>query len=210
MSSTVPGQTFYPSISGKIMNSEKYLFYLHGGVVTELGDNAINPSRPEWGPYEYHNILDSLRKRGFNVISENRKKGIDDSVYISKIVGQIDSLLQSGAKTENIIVVGASAGWNIAIHASSKLKNKEMKYVIMGGCWPDAYKDYINMELYGNFLSIIEITDPRGTCNDIFQNRKHIATYKEVKLNTGLSHGFIYKGYKEWINPIVKWFENSN
>lgn len=209
-SSTAIGQTISPSIPGKIKKSEKYLFYLHGGVVTVLGNNAISQSMPEWGPYEYLNILDSLRNRGFNVISENRKEGIDDTVYINKTVRQIDSLLRAGARRKNLVVVGASAGWNIAIYVASKLKNKKMKYVIMGGCWPDTYKDYLDIELYGKFLSIIETTDPHGTCHKIFERRRHLGSYKEIKLNTGLSHGFIYKGHKEWIDPIVKWFENSN
>src|SRR6187399_3311248 len=100
--------TFLPE---KISKSDKYLFYLHGGVVTVLGNNAINQSVPEWGPYEYLNILDSLRRRGFKVISENRREGIDDSVYVNKIVGQIDSLHKAGVKSNKIVVVGASAGW---------------------------------------------------------------------------------------------------
>lgn len=55
------------------LNSSRHLFYQHGGVVTVLGDNAISESTSEWGPYEYAHILDSLRKRDFNVISEIRK-----------------------------------------------------------------------------------------------------------------------------------------
>ena len=80
----------------------------------------------------------------------------------------------------------------------------------MGGCWPETYKDYLDIQLYGKFLSIIETSDPHGTCYRIFEKRKHLSSYREIKLNTGLSHGFIYKGYKEWIDPIVKWFEYSN
>lgn len=171
-----------------------------------LGDNAINQSMPEWGPYEYSHILDSLRKRGFHVISEMRKEGVDDSVYASKIVKQVDSLLRFGARTKNLLILGASAGWNITLQVSAKLKNKQMKYVMMGGCWPETHKDYQGLTLKGNFLSIIETTDPHGTCNGVFQGRKDISSYKEIKLNTGLSHGFIYKGYTEWIDPIVKWF----
>jgi hypothetical protein len=36
--------------------------------------------------------------------------------------------------------------------------------------------------------------------------QKHISSYKEVMLNTGLNHGFFYKGRKDWIDPIVEWF----
>lgn len=203
------GQTISSFVPEKISRSGKYLFYLHGGVVTVLGNNAINQSMPEWGPYEYLNILDSLRNRGFNVISENRKQGLDDSVYTNKMVRQVDTLFKTGVKPENILVVGASAGWNIAIHVSAKLKNKKMNYVIMGGCWPNTYEDYIGIELYGHFLSIIESSDPHGTCSAIFKNRKYLTSTKEIMLHTGMSHGFFYKGYKHWIDPVIEWFYKS-
>ena len=203
------GQTIGSSIPAKADVSGKYLFYLHGAVVTELGDNAINQSVPEWGAYEYSNILDSLRKQGFYVISERRQKGINDSIYVNKILKQIDSLLIAGVKTEQILVIGASAGWNITLGVSSKRKDEKIRYVIMGGCWPESYRDYLNTELYGRFLSIIEATDPHGTCGMIFDKRNHVKSYQEITLHTGLSHGFIYKGYKEWIEPIVKWFGNK-
>ena len=199
-------QSISPFLPKKIVPSENFLFYLHGGVVTVLGNNAINQSVPEWGPYEYLNILDSLRIRGFNIISENRKEGIDDSLYVNKIAMQIDSLFSAKVKPQNILVVGASAGSNITIHLSATLKNNKMKWVVMGGCWPETYKDYLGLELHGHFLSIIESTDPHGTCSKIFEGRKKISSFREITLNMGLSHGFIYKGHKEWIEPIVKWF----
>ena len=209
LSTAALGQTIGTYLPSPIDKSEKYLFYQHGGVVTVLGNNAINQSVPEWGPYEYLNILDSLRSRGFNVISERRVEGVDDSVYVNKIVSQIDSLFDAGVKPNNILVVGASAGWNITLHVSARLKKKNMKYVIMGGCWPDTYKSFGSLELYGKFLSIIETTDPHGTCARIFEKRKRVTGYTEIKLNTGLSHGFLYKGHQEWIYPIVAWFGES-
>ena len=62
-------QSVSSALPAKLSPADRYLFYLHGGVVTVLGNNAINQSVPEWGPYEYLNILDSLRKRGFYIIS---------------------------------------------------------------------------------------------------------------------------------------------
>ena len=202
--STVSGQSISSSVSGNIKTG-KYLFYLHAGLVTELGNNALNQSVPEWGPYEYLNILDSLRDRGFNVFSEIRQKGLDDSVYSNKIARQIDSLMVKGVSAEKILVVGASSGWSIVLAVSSALKNDDIHYVIMGGCWPDTYKEYSTLILHGKFLSIIEASDPHGTCVSLFANRKNIKSFTEIKLNTGLSHGFIYKGRKAWIDPIVNW-----
>lgn len=208
-SSTIFAQTVGSGVPQGIHKNERYLFYLHGGIVTQLGNNAIQKDFPQWGPYEYLNILDSLKKKGFNVISERRLPGVDNSIYENKIYNQVDSLLQGGAMPANIIVVGASAGSVIAINVSAKLKNPEIKYVIMGACRLDTYKEFQSIEIYGHFLSIIETSDPHGSCFKIFENRKHIESYSEIKLNTGLNHGFLYKGYKFWIEPIVSWFANT-
>jgi hypothetical protein len=206
LSTSAFAQSIGPTIPKTIRPTDKFLFYLHGGVVTVLGDNAINQGAPEWGPYEYSKILDSLRSQGFNVISEIRKDGIDDSVYVNKIGSQLDTLIKH-VSIKNIILVGASAGNNIVLNVASKVKVKNLKVVVMGGCWPDTYKEFLPITLYGKFLSIIETTDPHGTCYKIFDGRKTIRKYKEIKLNTGLSHGFLCKGYKEWIYPVVDWFQ---
>lgn len=65
ISSTAAGQIIGTGIPTEIKKTDKYLFYLHGHLVTVLGDNAVQQSYPEWGPYEYSNILDSLRLRQF-------------------------------------------------------------------------------------------------------------------------------------------------
>jgi hypothetical protein len=196
-------------VVGKIDKQGWYLFYLHGAVVSVLGDNAINQGAPEWGPYQYSKILDSLRKRGFNVISEIRRPDIDDSVYSKKITAQIDTLIKGRVTKKRIIVVGASSGWNIALQVSERRKETNARYVLMGGCWPDTYKDYTGMQLYGRFLSIIEDSDPHKSCLKIFENRKTIKEVKEITLRTGLSHGFFYKGHSFWIDPIVNWLEKK-
>jgi hypothetical protein len=184
-----------------------YMFYLHGGVVTVKGDNAINDPVPEYGPYQYSRILDTLRSHGFYVISERRLPGVDDSVYTQKIAQQVDTLLKSKVPVSNIILVGASAGSNIVLNVSDRLINPEMKYVIMGGCSPDIYKYYLNIKTTGRFLSIIESSDSNGTCDRIFENRKEVKDFHEIKLETGLNHGFIYKPYAAWIAPLVQWFQ---
>lgn len=204
--SPVSAQTISSSVPSKINSSDRFIFYLHGGVVTVKGDNAINDGAPEWGRYEYSNILDSLRKRGFNIISEIRKNGVDDSVYTNKIAWQIDSLLKLKVDIRNILLIGASAGWGIVLNVSARIKNNHARFVIMGGCWPDTHKDYEPLKLYGHFLSVYETSDPHQSCMEIFKNRKNLSSKMEIKLNTGLSHGFIYRGLKEWIDPIVNWY----
>lgn len=196
------------SLPQQINPDARYLFYLHGAVVSVKGDNAINDGAPEWGPYEYSTILDSLSKRGFNVISEIRKQNVEDSVYVWKIVCQVDTLLKAGVKPSSILLLGASAGWSIVLGVAARLQNQYLRCVIMGGCWPDTYKEYESLRLKGYFLSIIENSDPHGTCTDLFKGRKTISGFKEIRLNTGLSHGFFYKGRKAWMDPIMKWFDD--
>jgi hypothetical protein len=33
--------------------------------------------------------------------------------------------------------------------------------------------------------------------------------YKEIELNTGLKHGYIYKPLPEWMNPAIKWAKGN-
>jgi len=209
LATVAEAQYMGPSLPNSVSRKAKYLFYLHGQVVTELGDMAINQGAPEWGPYEYSHILDSLAARRVNVISEIRKKDVDNSVYVDRITAQIDTLLKKGVRPENILVLGASSGWDIALSVSDKLKNPSLRFVAMGGCWPETYKDYTNLDLTGHFLSLIEKTDPHGTCVKVFEKRPNIRSYREIALNTQLSHGFIYKGHAAWIDPVIAWWSGA-
>ena len=207
LQASAPAQHIQRDLPITIDRTANYLFYLHGGVVTVKGDNAINDPVPEYGPYQYSRILDTLQAHGFYVISERRLPGVDDSVYARKIAQQVDTLLKAKVATSKIILVGASAGSNIVLLVSGRLKNPEMKYVIMGGCSPDIYTYYLNVNIEGHFLSIIESSDSRGTCGKIFENRKRVKSFREIKLETGLNHGFIYKPYAAWLDPVLQWFQ---
>lgn len=202
-----PAQHIQHDLPSNIDPPGYYLFYLHGGVVTVKGDNAINDPVPQFGPYQYSRILDTLRAHGFYVISERRMPDVDDAIYASKIAEQVDTLLKAKVPVSNIIVVGASAGSNVVLLASDMLKDPEMKYVIMGGCSPDIYKYYLKLKLRGRFLSVIESSDSHGTCAAIFKGRKEIKDFHEVKLDTGLDHGFLYRPFAAWLDPVLQWFQ---
>jgi hypothetical protein len=207
LQTAVVAQNIRHDLPTRIDPTAFYLFYLHGGVVTVKGDNAINDPVPQFGPYQYSRILDTLRAHGFYVISERRLLGVDDSVYTNKIVLQVDTLLKANVPVRNILLVGASAGSNIVLLVSGSLKILQMKYVIMGGCGPDIYKYYLDIPITGRFLSIIESSDSHATCAKIFDNRTQVKDFHEIKLETGLDHGFIYKPFAAWVDPVVQWFQ---
>ncbi len=184
--------------------SKKYLFYLHGGIVQDQGANAVSK---DFGAYEYLNILDTLSSYGFHVISEVRPKGTDEVKYAEKLAMQIDTLISIGVAPENIVVVGASLGGYITIETVHKLKNSKINYALIGLCSQYAldYFSKYNRELCGNFLSIYESSDQKISCDRILKEPDCKSGYKEIKLNMGNGHGFLYKPYREWVHPIVEW-----
>jgi len=183
----------------------KYVFYLHGRIIENEGVNAISP---EYGPYEYEKILQTFKDNGFHVISEARPKDTDYKLYAKKVAGQIDTLLNANVKPDNITVVGASKGGYITVAVSSYVENPEINYVFMGICSKETMED-LNKEqlaLCGNILSINEQSDAfGGSCKGFANEGKCVTHFKEIQLNMGNGHGFLYKPYKEWTLPAMDW-----
>lgn len=207
VSNLVFGQSINSSLPKKYSKSSKYIFYLHGKIIEDKGINGIHP---DFGKYEYNKILDTLAKAGFVVISEARPKDTDSDLYANKIVSQIDSLLNAKVSPENITVVGASKGAWISIIVSSKLKNAHVNFVFMGICGDDYDYSQEMFKVCGNVLSIYEKSDPFGTSCSKMLNKSACLTYsKEIELNLGVGHGFLYKPYKEWVIPVIEWARNK-
>lgn len=200
------GQTITESVPEKVDKSRQYLIYLHGGIVQDLGADAVSE---DFGKYEYYKILDAFKDQGFNVISEVRPKETEITAYAEKLAEQIKLLKMRGVKDKNIVVVGASLGAYMTIEAADLLKLKKVRYVLIGLCSEYAVKRYEKYkgELLGNFLSIYEESDQKGACQSIFQPLNAKAKFKEIKINTGKGHGFLFKPDKEWVKPLVEWIK---
>ncbi|MBD0256255.1 MAG: alpha/beta hydrolase, partial [Cytophagales bacterium] len=152
-------------------------------------------------------ILNTLSNAGFFVISEPRQKNTNSEKYADKVAAQIDSLFKAKVAPENITIVGASKGAWISIIVSSKLKNDKINYVLMGIC-DDEYDYSLDMfKICGNILSIYEKSDPLGgSCGKLISSNKDcIARTKEIELNLGNGHGFLFKPYDEWTVPVIEW-----
>lgn len=199
-------QNITSNIPKNISKTEKYIFYLHGGVVQSQGAKAVSEY---FGRYEYQKILDALRDKGFNVISEVRPKDTKVSDYAKKVAKQVKQMKKSGVPYENITIVGASLGAYMTIEAAHKLRKKKVKFVLIGLCSEyalDYYAKY-NGKLRGNFLSIYEETDEKSSCQSIFDKLHRKTKFKEIKTNMGNGHAFLFEPYDDWINPLVKWIE---
>jgi hypothetical protein len=188
------------SVFGANAGDKYYVFYLHGKIV-ELQGLAANS--PEHGPYKYLDILKALKDRGYVVLSEVRGKDTDPEPYARKIAAQIDSLKRTGIKSDHIALIGASKGAYIGMYVAGITKDKKVKYVLMGTCLNDA-----KYPLHGKVLVINEKSDSYGKgCNP--PDKANISSYKEVMLDNGLGHGFLYRPLREWVDPASKWIESK-
>ncbi len=156
----VPSSAAY-AFPSSIDPGKRYLFYLHGRVLEDQGEPAFSP---EYGAYEYREILEKLSGNGLVVISEVRPKDIDTLFYARKVAQQVRYLIEAGVPAENITVVGASKGAAITIYVSHYLMNQEVNFVLLAICHPDVVKELEQYQvlLYGNVLSIYDFKRYHG------------------------------------------------
>jgi hypothetical protein len=191
----------------KIDPSAHYLFYLHGKIVEDQGLNAVSP---EYGEYQYTQILNKLGSSGLVVISEQRPKDADPLEYAQITSGQVTSLLKAGVPPGNITVVGASKGAGIAIFVSNLLANEQINYVLLSICEPGTVADLITSgtTLTGNVLSIYDESDTlAGSCQKLFafSQGTGLVRHEEIMLHMNKGHGILYQPYDEWLLPTLAW-----
>lgn len=187
--------------------SRLYLFYLHGRIIEEQGLPAISP---DFGEYQYEEILDALSSHGFAVISEQRPKDTDGVYYAEKVVGEVNALLDAGVPASAITVVGASKGGYIGLYTSYFLGNENINFVLMGICAPEEVENLkqAGVSLSGNVLTIYDAGDQYGgSCQELFSDSegKGVSSYDEIVLDMGMGHGILYQPLEAWITPAVEW-----
>lgn len=181
---------------------KKYIFYLHGRIIEIQGKNAVSE---EFGAYEFDNIIEAIKVDNAVVIAEVRNENVDYLEYASKVSKQVDSLLRLKVKPENITVIGASKGAIIASNISNINKNP-INYVLLAGN-NDYQEEHNNWQFHGNVLCFYDATDNIAGKNYDYWKNKSVNTtkFEQIEIDKNLGHGFLYKPYKEWIEPTKKW-----
>ncbi len=136
-----------------------------------------------------------------------RKGNVNARNYALGIVTQINYLIKQGVKAQNITIVGTSKGGYIAQYVSTLAENPKLNFVFIG-CFRNSDITTIpEINFCGNILTIFEKTDPYGVSAIERKNRStcSISHFKEIQLNTGKKHGFLFKSLPEWTNPTIKW-----
>lgn len=185
-------------------NDDRFVFFLHNRFLEEHG---LNEFHPEYGRTEYKEILAKFEKSGLKVISEKRNGNVNAREYAIGIAHKIDSLINNGIEPEKITIVGTSKGGYIAQYVSTLANNLELNFVFVASFRNDDLENIPEINFCGNILTIYEKTDPFGVSAI---KRKESSTceirnFKEIELNTGMGHGFLFKPLKEWIEPTIKW-----
>src|SRR5690554_3422328 len=189
-------------------NDDRFLFFLHNQFLEE---HELNELHPEFGRTEFNEIITEFKKSGLNVISEKRNGNVNARDYAIGIVNQIDSLIKIGIQPQKITIVGTSKGGYIAQYVSTLANNQDLNFVFIASFRNSDIQNIPEINYCGNILTIYEKSDPFGVSS---LERKKISNceikhFKEIELNTGMGHGFLFKPLKEWIEPTIKWAKGN-
>ncbi len=184
----------------------KHIFYLHGMIIEVQGINAVSP---DFGPYEYTEIIEALEETGATVHHEVRTKETDFYEFGKKVSEEIDALIKAGVSPSDISVIGASKGGIMAMYISN-INKSNINYVLLASN-SDYTEKTFDWYLHGSILGIYEASDTvAGKDYKFWINRsKDAIRFEQLQIDTGLNHGFLYRPIDAWMGPAMKWINSS-
>lgn len=190
------------------MPKAAYIFFFHNRF---LENHPLEAAHPTYGIVEYAKIIAAFEAANFEVISEKRAPNTNARDYALNIKTQIDSLLALGIAPNKITVIGTSKGGYIAQYVSTFTRIPDLNFVFIGSYRDRDLVQIPEINFCGNILNIYEQTDPFGVSAI---KRKENSTleiphFKEIALNTGLKHGFLFKADQRWIQPCIQWAKQA-
>lgn len=183
---------------------KRYLFFLHNRF---LETHDLDDIHPEYGRTELPEIVDSFEKAGLTIISEQRNGNVNARVYATTVVEQIDSLIANGITASNITVAGTSKGGYIAQYVSTLANRPDLNFVFIASYQESDLQNIPEINFCGNILNIYERSDHyNASAKARLQHTTcKVKHFKEIELNTGLGHGFLFRPMKEWVKPTISW-----
>ncbi|MEM1328427.1 MAG: hypothetical protein AAGI23_20905 [Bacteroidota bacterium] len=180
---------------------ERHIFYLHGRIIEQQGIDAVHEV---YGKYDYQAIIDSLETLDAVIHATVRPADINFHTFCTQTVSEIQQLIDSGIPPENISVIGASKGGVMAMYISH-LTPHLINYVFLGAN-NRAIERENDWKLNGRVLGIYEQSDDLANRHyKVWETISPNVIIEELKINTGLGHGFLYRPINEWWQPTRKW-----
>ena len=188
---------------------QDYIFFIHNKFLEDNPDGTFSEKYNV--TVDYKGILQSFENDGFVVFSEKRSPKANERAFANKVISQIDSLISKGVQPNHITVIGTSKGGYIAQFVSTFVKNPNLNFVFIGSFQDSDIEEIPEIQFCGNILTIYEKSDIYGVSAI---KRKETSTlkinrFKEIELNTGLKHGFLYIASDEWIKPCKMWAKRN-
>jgi hypothetical protein len=196
--------TAFPEV---IHPNERYVIYSHGTIAEGSGPKPISP---KYGLFNFPGIKRALfHGGGFNLIAYQRPKDADFDTYVETLDSWVRSLLRAGVAPSRITLVGFSRGAQLTAAASADLATVSLNTALLAICDNGDVEHDPPLILGGNFLSIYESSDIYGSCGTLAA-RSHLASFKEVAISTGKSHGAFFEPLPQWLNPLKTWISSTN
>lgn len=191
----------------------RHVIYLHGRIVQD--QQSRRPEHPEYGHYEFDKIVEALQAEGFTVTAEMRPRYTSVNEGAEHVVRQVDTLLRARVPQERIVVLGASMGAAIALLAAARLQDSEIRFALLGPCIaaniPAVEKEEV-VKVRGRMLVVREESDVASSeCPkwDPATMGNSGLTARELVINTGQKHGFLYRPMPEWLKPVSEWIKEK-
>jgi pimeloyl-ACP methyl ester carboxylesterase len=187
----------------------RHVLYLHGRIVQE--QQNPRPYHAEFGYYELEQILAAFKERGFEASGPVRPREATVSQAADEVVSRVRALLLSGTPADRITVVGASMGGGIALTAAARLKAPQVRFCVLGVCLSQNVKRLTAEEGHeprGRVLAIREKSDElTAECPPWPATSPATGPLvaREIVVDTGFHHGFLYRPIPEWLDPVVAW-----
>lgn len=186
----------------------RHLIYLHGRIVQD--QQNPRPRHERYGHYEMKEIVEALRRNGLVVTAEIRPKSISVDEAADRTVEQVRRLLESGVPADHVTVLGASMGAAIALRTAVRLKEPDVRFILLSPCLsanvPAVAKEEGAYPV-GHVLAVREESDiPSTDCSPWSSDESPPGLHaQEIVVNTGLGHGFLYRPLDSWLLPAVQW-----
>ncbi|WP_306252881.1 hypothetical protein [Parvularcula sp. IMCC14364] len=134
--------------------------------------------------------------------------GTDPVAHAAALAHDVQNLIAEGVPAKNISIAGFSRGGFIAAYMSHLIGDEPVNVVILAGCagWVQERPD---IRLHGRVLSIYEVTDFVGSCEELATRSAGLSEYREIAVTTGRSHGAFYTPDPVWVEPLLAWISHK-